>query len=608
MRRALAAFALLLGLCARAQDFVRLKPLTKDLDVPLVPQERKDKWGYVNDKGKFIIRNVFDAAGEFITYQSSDGAPFTCAVVKSEGKWGVLRRDASYFVEPVLDTVILRRDNDFAIVVKNGRYGLMRFDEASFDPFVIPTVYVRIDTLKRYGGYFLRSSTHSGYCDEFGSTVIRVSCKGLEESGQFLKATSDAGFTGLLTRTGEEILPTVFRSITEGPDNRYLVVESADGKFGCYSNSGDEVIPAVLDAPPVNEVRFKTAGGARIEFSQSDFPHEFYAYEKDRNGYVMRFVLPLTSLGAAFAGHSEVTEVTLPDCILNYCPGEFKDCPSLEKVNLLRGITEIPEGMFEGCKFLESITLPDGILRVPARMFKDCEFLDRIELPASVGEIAAEAFAGCVNLETVSSRGFIYNIGECAFSGCIRLRALPRLNSLRELGSGAFQNCTMLDRFIIPEDISAIAPDTFRGCDNLSEVFFPASLTAIGDSAFKGCYMMREVSLPQGMRTVGAMAFCNTGLVDVTLPESVESVGERAFEILSLRTASLDWKFNDCVATIFGSIIPEITWRGQPEPEPDPELLPEAEPEFVPEAEPELDPEAVPEAEHVSEPVSTDHP
>ena len=586
MHRIPAAFLIALTcVCARAQDFARPKQLTKDLDVSVVPQMRKDKWGYANDKGKFVIKPVFDAAEEFKTYQSSDGAPFECALVKSGGKWGVLRRDATYYVEPVLDTVLLRHDNDFAIFVKNGRYGLLRFDDMSFDPFVIPAVYARIDTLTQYGGYFLRSATHSGYCDEFGRTVVKVTYRKLEESGQFLKATSDAGLCGLLSLSNEEILPTKFRSIEEGPDNRYLVVESSDGRYGCYSNTGEEVIPPMLESPPVNELKFKALPGARVEFRQNAFPHEFYSFEKHGDEYLLRFVLPITSLGCAFAGHTEIVSVTLPDCIMQYNPFEFKNCTSLMSVGLLPGITDLPEGMFSGCISLIDVDLPEGVRRIPDRFFENCESLEQVQLPSGVNAVGAGAFRGCSYLEEIHTRALIYELGEDSFRDCLRLSTLPRLTELRSLGARAFMNCTLLEKFDVPEGITAIAPDTFRGCDNLEEISFSRNLSTIGEGAFKGCYMLRSIELPESLVNLEKMALCNTGLTEVYLPDSVQVIGERALEIISLQSASLDSKFKSAAKFIFGSAFPEITWRSDYEPEAEPELLPEA----VPEAEPEID-------------------
>ena len=58
----------------------------------------------------------------------------------------------------------------------------------------------------------------------------------------------------------------------------------------------------------------------------------------------------------------------------------FKDCPSLEKVVLPSGITEVPDGLFSGCGSLSEIELPDGVKRIGHQAFESCISLEEIIL------------------------------------------------------------------------------------------------------------------------------------------------------------------------------------------------------------------------------------
>lgn len=62
----------------------------------------------------------------------------------------------------------------------------------------------------------------------------------------------------------------------------------------------------------------------------------------------------------------------------------------------------------------------------------------------------------------------------------------------------------------------------------LSEVTIPESVEEIGNEAFAGCLNLEEVDLPEGV-VIGDSAFAETGLSDITIPKG-SSVGESAFE------------------------------------------------------------------------------
>lgn len=55
-------------------------------------------------------------------------------------------------------------------------------------------------------------------------------------------------------------------------------------------------------------------------------------------------------------------------------------------------------------------------------------------------------------------------------------------------------------------------------------ITFPANLTVIEDEAFRGDESVTEVIFPQGLQSIGAYAFANTGLTEVTIPDTVTSI------------------------------------------------------------------------------------
>ena len=101
--------------------------------------------------------------------------------------------------------------------------------------------------------------------------------------------------------------------------------------------------------------------------------------------------------------------------------------------------------------------------------------------------------------------------------------------------------------------VTSIGPDAFASCGSLASVDFPDGLRSIGDHAF-GLSGLREVRLPDSLISLGARAFeyCR-GLSKAYLPAGLEEVGAGAFahctgmEELTLDPANKAFEFVDGV-------------------------------------------------------------
>ena len=65
--------------------------------------------------------------------------------------------------------------------------------------------------------------------------------------------------------------------------------------------------------------------------------------------------------------------------------------------------------------------------------------------------------------------------------------------------------------------------------DSIKKVVINKGLTSIGNNAFKGCTQLTAVSIPSTVKTIGENAFQGSGLKSVKLPGGLKSIGDNAF-------------------------------------------------------------------------------
>lgn len=132
----------------------------------------------------------------------------------------------------------------------------------------------------------------------------------------------------------------------------------------------------------------------------------------------------------------------------------------------------------------------------------------------------------------------IWQIAPNAFSGCPKLAAVTIPTSVREIGMSAFENCPQLKTvaFRIGKygfgSSLYIRPRAFADCKLLSNVELPKTMPSIyiESEAFAGCTGLKTIDLPEGVFSLGDRAFATSGLTGVTLPSSLGTLGESAFE------------------------------------------------------------------------------
>ena len=219
-------------------------------------------------------------------------------------------------------------------------------------------------------------------------------------------------------------------------------------------------------------------------------------------------------------------------------------------------VTSIGTRAFAWCENITSITIPDGVISIDEGAFDCCTGVQTITIPDSVTSIGERAFAWCENLTSITIPGGVTSIGESMFYYCSKLTSVTLPSSVTNIGRSAFEGCASITSIVIPNGVTSISEYAFFDCQALTSITLPDSITNIGRHTFldTGYYLNEdnwekgalyigkhlvkintsisdEYTVKEGTLTIAVYAFAGQEeLTGITLPDSVKSIGEGAFE------------------------------------------------------------------------------
>ena len=194
----------------------------------------------------------------------------------------------------------------------------------------------------------------------------------------------------------------------------------------------------------------------------------------------------------------EIKDLVIPNDITEIKDYAFYNCDELTSVTIGNSVTSISRSAFSGCDGLTSVTIGNSVTSIGNCAFYYCPGLTSVTIPNSVTTIGIYAFEGCTGLTSVTIGNSVTLIGSEAFSGCTGLTEvnISDLSAWCKIDFGNYDsnplyyakklklNGTDIKNLVIPNDITKIKEYTFRGCSGLTSVTIPNSVTSIGDKAF----------------------------------------------------------------------------------------------------------------------------
>ncbi len=235
-----------------------------------------------------------------------------------------------------------------------------------------------------------------------------------------------------------------------------------------------------------------------------------------------------------------VCSLTLGAQTTSFTVGGITYEPAGNHATVVAGETEysgdivIPDSVFNGSWY--------NVVAIAENAFLDNINLTSVKIPASVTAIGNFAFAGCNSLTGINAvdtnrmflslNGVLYSkdttalwcypMGKTATSFVIH-------DSVKILGVAAFFGNPLLKGITFPSGLEAIGNYAFYKCSALQTVGTSDSLTVIGDYAFSRCDSLKTLNLGDTLISIGEYAFSQSGFSSLTIPKTVEHIGNYAF-------------------------------------------------------------------------------
>lgn len=249
---------------------------------------------------------------------------------------------------------------------------------------------------------------------------------------------------------------------------------------------------------------------------------------------------PVTMIGeGAFYRNDTISEVIMPDTIV-----------------------EIGKEAFSDMKQLTSVVLPKNLKTIGIAAFRHCG-IAQIDIPGSVEEIRRAAFSG-TQLTNVKLPEGIRRIGSIPFAECEQLKeiTIDGSNPNYKAADGVLCTadgkvliqypCAAADEYAVPEGTEEIAYGAFSSA-GIKKVTLPASLKTIGNFAFYDCTKLESLELPDSLESVGFMAFGSfeakynwiteeekKEIGTVRIGPNVRHIGRGAFDALNTKAFEVD--------------------------------------------------------------------
>ena len=207
---------------------------------------------------------------------------------------------------------------------------------------------------------------------------------------------------------------------------------------------------------------------------------------------------------------------------------EWRD--EITVVTVGSGITKIGSYVFANMDALTTVQIANTVTALGDGVFYNCGKLTNLQIPDSVTSFGNFVIGG-----TYGKTQWEYNpvekkltvtgdgaMGEPYVEGSTTEKNASRVpwNRYRD----------QIEEVVIEEGVVNLSTYALHGMTNLTAVTLPSTLEEIGEGSFESCTALTYICIPDSVKTIGHYAFryCE-GLRSIHIPASVTSIGVRAF-------------------------------------------------------------------------------
>lgn len=212
---------------------------------------------------------------------------------------------------------------------------------------------------------------------------------------------------------------------------------------------------------------------------------------------------------------------------------------------IIEGIKyKLSEGEAQVVKILKSgaVTFPAtirynnkeySVTSISSYSYKNGYEITKITIPSSIKSIGEGAFYYCQSLQELvisdSEKELELGTSICSIKKLYLGRNLSGNTNLHQVDYKNVFGDKITD-VIIGENVTEILGYLFYGCSSITKIELPKGLKSIHTCAFSGCKGLKSIKLPHQLEFIGSSAFINTDLTEISIPNSVTTIGDRVFE------------------------------------------------------------------------------